>query len=134
MEHHAMEHHAMMQHGMMQHGMMQEGMMQHGMASVQPAPAQPADQQVAAADSPAVAAYKAANDAMMKAMMVALTGDADRDFALQMIPHHQGAIAMARIELQHGSDPQLRKMAEDIIAAQEKEIGELNSWLADNPR
>jgi uncharacterized protein (DUF305 family) len=75
-----------------------------------------------------------ANEAMMKAMMSPLSGDADRDFVLQMIPHHQGAIDMARIELQYGTDPQLRKMAEGIIAAQEKEIGELKEWLAGHPQ
>lgn len=57
------------------------------------------------------------------------TGDSDRDFAMQMVPHHQEAIEMAQAELQGGIDPQLRKMAEKIIAAQQKEIAELQEWL-----
>jgi uncharacterized protein (DUF305 family) len=113
---------AMMGQGMMGQGMMGQGMMGQGMG-----------QQVAAADSPAVAAYKKAHEAMMTGMMQPLSGDADRDFATQMIPHHQGAIDMAKVELAHGKDPQLRKMAEAIIAAQEKEIAELQAWLAGRP-
>ena len=64
---------------------------------------------------------------------VPMTGDMDRDFVGMMIPHHQGAIAMARVELAHGKDPMLRKMARDIIAAQEKEIGEMKAWQAKHP-
>lgn len=56
------------------------------------------------------------------------SGDADKDFAMMMVPHHEGAIDMAKLELQHGKDPQLRAMAEKIIAAQEAEIAELKKW------
>lgn len=59
-----------------------------------------------------------------------LTGDADQDFVIMMIPHHQGAIDMARVELQYGKDPVLRRMARGIIAAQQKEIREMEQWQA----
>ena len=79
-------------------------------------------------DPPAVKAQKEAHMAMMKNMNVPLTGDVD--FVRGMIPHHQGAIDMARVELQFGKDPEIRKMAEKMIADQEREIAEMKSWLA----
>jgi uncharacterized protein (DUF305 family) len=85
-------------------------------------------------DSPSTRAYKAANDRMHKDMNIAFTGNADRDVAAGMIPHHQGAIDMARTVLQYGKDPELRKLAEEIVAAQEKEIAQLRAWLARAPR
>lgn len=77
-------------------------------------------------------AYARAMDKMHQAMMVAPTGDADVDFVRGMIPHHQGAIDMARIQLEFGKDPELRKLSEAIIAAQEQEIAEMQAWLARN--
>lgn len=70
---------------------------------------------------------------MMHGMHVAPTGDADKDFVLMMIPHHQGAIDMARIELEYGDDPQIRAVAEAVIAAQEEEIALMKRWLEANP-
>jgi uncharacterized protein (DUF305 family) len=81
----------------------------------------------------ATTAFMAAHDAMITNMHVQLTGNPDRDFALLMIPHHQAAIDMARVELQYGTDPALRQMAEEIIAAQEAEIAILEAWLSANP-
>jgi len=69
---------------------------------------------------------------MMKNMSVKRTGKPDKDFVLMMMPHHQGAIDMAKVELQYGSDPQLRQLASDFVAAQEKEIAEMKDWLAKN--
>jgi uncharacterized protein (DUF305 family) len=67
---------------------------------------------------------------MQGAMGAPMSGDFDVDFARMMIPHHQGAIDMARLQLAHGKDPELRKLAEEIIGAQENEIRFLNDWLA----
>ena len=58
-----------------------------------------------------------------------LTGDADHDFLAMMIPHHQMAVAMAKVELQNGKDPRVVALAKSIIAAQQKEIDEMQGWL-----
>jgi uncharacterized protein (DUF305 family) len=83
----------------------------------------------AAADTAATQAYKAANDKMHKEMGIDFSGDADVDFARGMIPHHQGAVDMAKVVLAHGKDPELRKLAEGVITEQEKEIAFLRDWL-----
>ena len=88
----------------------------------------------AMADNPAVAAFMAANKQMHQDMAIDYTGNADVDFVRGMIPHHQGAIAMAKVELQFGTDPAIRKLAEGIIAAQEAEIAEMEAWLAAQPQ
>ena len=77
-------------------------------------------------------AYMEANDRMHAAMMQDYTGNADVDFIKGMIPHHQGAVEMARIVLEHGTDPEVRKLAEAVIAAQEAEIKWMTEWLAKN--
>ncbi|MBM3353435.1 MAG: DUF305 domain-containing protein [Betaproteobacteria bacterium] len=73
--------------------------------------------------------FRAANDRMHRDMNIRFTGDADRDFAAGMIPHHQGAIDMARVVLRHGKDHEMKRLAESIIAAQEAEIAQLKAFL-----
>lgn len=70
-------------------------------------------------------------ESMDKAMTDApMTGNPDQDFVGMMTPHHQGAIDMARIYLRDGKDPEIRRMAQKIIADQEREIREFQAWQA----
>jgi len=77
------------------------------------------------------AAYAQANAKMHQDMAVPLTGDADVDFLAGMIPHHQGAVDMAEVVLKYGKDPKVKKLAQDIVAAQKKEIAIMQAWLAE---
>ncbi len=80
-------------------------------------------------DTVSTVAFKAADAAMMKEMDVAYTGDPDVDFRTHMIPHHRGAVAMAKVALTHAKDPETRAMAQTIIDDQEKEIADMEAWL-----
>jgi uncharacterized protein (DUF305 family) len=104
-------------------------------ANAQPAQSQPAGQEhmghaVDASASPSTQAFQKGGEQMMKDMNVPYTGDADKDFVSQMIPHHQGAVRMAEVELQYGKDPAIRKLARDIIKAQKQEIAFMKKWQA----
>src|SRR5271166_4312696 len=76
-----------------------------------------------------MAENRAAMSAMMAAMDIRPSGDVDRDFAAMMIPHHQGAIDMAKAELRHGRSEQLRRIAQEIIVEQRQEIGAMRMAL-----
>ena len=77
--------------------------------------------------SPSTQAYIDASAKMHAAMGVDYTGNVDLDFATMMIPHHQGAIEMAKIVLRYSKDPQTRRLAQEIIKAQEAEVIELTA-------
>jgi uncharacterized protein (DUF305 family) len=84
--------------------------------------------------SPAMAEYMTAMQKMQADMNVPPSGDADIDFVRMMIPHHQAAIDMAQSQLKYGKDPAIRKLAQDIIAAQKKEIAQMQAWLKSHDR
>jgi len=95
----------------------------HGGHSGHSAPAQTAQ------DTAATQGYRKANETMHRNMDIAYSGDSDVDFVRGMIPHHQGAIDMAKVALQHAKDEQIRKWATDVIREQEREIAEMQAWL-----
>ncbi|MDR5880531.1 DUF305 domain-containing protein [Caballeronia sp. LZ032] len=77
--------------------------------------------------------FEAADKKMMERMEShTSTGDADKDFVARMIPHHQGAIDMAEVELKYGRDPKLRKLAGDIVKAQRQEIATMKRWQSEH--
>ena len=84
--------------------------------------------------APSTKAFEDANAAMHEAMAIDFTGNPDVDFVRSMIPHHEGAVAMAKVQLQYGKDPELRKLAEEVVAAQEAEISLMKAWLARQPK
>ena len=92
---------------------------------------------VAAQIAPYAVEFMQAMDTGMKVMdrdMAAapMTGDIDRDFAAMMIPHHQGAIDMAKAELRYGKDPVIRRLAQEILVDQGSEIDAMLLWMSKN--
>jgi uncharacterized protein (DUF305 family) len=82
-----------------------------------------------AADQAFLAQNRPAMDKMMAGMAIAPSHDTDRDFAAMMIPHHQGAIDMAVLELRYGRNERLRRIAQEIIVDQQQEIAAMRLAL-----
>ena len=76
---------------------------------------------------------KSMEDMQKKMAAMPATGNPDINFAMMMVAHHQGAIDMARAEIDTGRDPAMIKAAKEIISAQKKEITQFEVWLKKNP-
>ena len=97
----------------------------HGGHSGHSTPAQTAQ----TPSAPSTHGYRQANETMHRNMDITFSGDSDVDFVRGMIPHHQGAIDMAKVALQHTKDEQIRKWATEVIREQEREISEMETWV-----
>lgn len=80
-----------------------------------------------------LAENRVAMEKMMAGMNTPASGDTDHDFVAMMIPHHQGAIAMAQAELRYGHNEQLRRIAQEIIVAQQQEIAAMRLAAGEPP-
>jgi hypothetical protein len=78
-----------------------------------------------------LAENQTAMNKMMRDMTVKPTGDIDRDFVEMMVPHHQGAVDMAKAELKYGHNEQLRRLAQEIVVAQQQEISVMRLAIGD---
>jgi uncharacterized protein (DUF305 family) len=74
---------------------------------------------------------EAAMNQMMADMKIKATGDVDRDFVAMMVPHHQGAVDMAKAELQYGHNARLRRLAHEIVVKQQQEITEMRNAVSE---
>ncbi|WP_413728137.1 DUF305 domain-containing protein [Sodalis sp. RH19] len=83
--------------------------------------------------SPAAQEYMSGMQSMHDNMMAGMmSSNPDVAFAKGMTAHHQGAIEMAKTELKYGKDPEMRKLAQDIINAQQPEIDQMQTWVKNN--
>jgi uncharacterized protein (DUF305 family) len=73
-------------------------------------------------EQPFLSLNEAAMNKMMADMVIKPTGDVDRDCVAMMVPHHQGAVEMAKAELEYGHNARLRRLAQEIVAKQQQEI------------
>jgi Domain of unknown function (DUF305) len=85
----------------------------------------------AADERPFLAENDTAMNKMMADMAVRPTGDVDRDFVEMMVPHHQGAIDMAKAVLRYGNNEQLRRLAQEIVVTQQQEIAAMRLAIGD---
>ena len=108
--------------GAMPMGHMDLAAMQKMMQDMMPSPNDPASTKD----------FKAVDMQMMHNMSVPYTGNPDVDFRTHMIPHHQGAVEMAKVALKHAKNPETKRMAQKIIDDQEREIAEMQDWLKKN--
>jgi uncharacterized protein (DUF305 family) len=103
-------------------------------ANAQRAASMPAMNMSSSADAgsgPSTQAFKDADQKMMKDMSApSYTGDPDKDFVAHMIPHHKGAVSMAEVELKYGKDPDMKRLAKNIVKAQDEEIAYMTKWQA----
>src|SRR6201996_9728068 len=87
---------------------------------------------VPAKEQPFLSENAAAMNKMMADMAIKPTGDADRDFVAMMVPHHQGAVDMARAFLRYGHNEQLRRLAQEIIVTQQQEIATMRMAVGES--
>jgi uncharacterized protein (DUF305 family) len=90
-----------------------------------------ADRPDLADEQPFLSENDAAMNKMMADMVIKPTGDADHDFVAMMVPHHQGAIDMARAVLRYGRNEQLRRLAQEIVVTQQQEIAAMRLAVGD---
>ena len=90
-----------------------------------------ADRPDNSSEQPFLSENDAAMNKMMADMTIKPTGDVDRDFVAMMIPHHQGAIDMAKVELKYGHNEQLRRLAQEIVVTQQQEIPVMRLAIGD---
>jgi uncharacterized protein (DUF305 family) len=112
------------------HGGMHGGL--HGSGGSHGGPSHSQGSQPKGDAGPASLAFNGINAKMHEAMNITFTGNADVDFVKGMIPHHQGAIDMAKTVLAFGKDPEVKKLAQEVIKAQEAEIAMMKEWLKKN--
>jgi uncharacterized protein (DUF305 family) len=85
-------------------------------------------------EKPFLAENQAAMMKMMAGMKIKPTGNVDRDFVDMMVPHHQGAIDMARAELRYGRNEELRRIAQEIVDSQQPEIVAMRRAVGGEPQ
>lgn len=83
-------------------------------------------------DGGPAAAFRSDESAMDERMMAAVGATADHTWAMKMVEHHRGAIAMSRTVLGESSDPDIRRIASKVVEAQTTEVADLEKWLADH--